>query len=109
MLVEMSRSNVQAQLFLRVWLDIDRIQQKLQQEDRDFKARDAVLRWLKDAGFCYDSMTDTWLVAEADLGRVRPDEVAQVASVDEAELRRLSHLRGNGSAADAAPPWGHAI
>ena len=64
----------------RVELYLDLVRRNLSREDRRVWTDDDVRKWLAEAGFvCNDQ---TWIVAEADLGQLRPEEVRRISAVE---------------------------
>lgn len=65
--------------FLRIRIDAGRLRLHLQSEDRRALSAVDIHYQLLDAGFMPSG--DTWIVREADLGYLRPEEVISVEVV----------------------------
>lgn len=64
----------------RILIDLDRLRNSLSAENREETSEEAVLVWLREAGFYRTA--DGWLVREADLGQLQPAEVGRADILD---------------------------
>lgn len=87
----------------RVRIDLERLRRSLSREDGALKSLEQVLAFLRDAGF-QPQPDGSWIVREADLGHLRPEEVTEARPLDPGPPGLSAHpfrgrRNGNGHAA----------